>query len=610
MRELKNDEHEEPLGEWTGPATFLRTQRRLKAHPWTVIHSGNATVKVGGSALTLSKKVPMEAAMAYMQGQPQCANRPIFMTMASVGHELYWQLVENFVYTMAKFGLSDCSIVICMSDPNCMKKCDDWNFPCFDWTFEQQYPGVKRPPMMEQIAILKLRHLPKALEIGVDVFMLDLDVGFLASPVPLIDVFNDPINAKVDIFVQEDMIFIMNRTKIGWKTWFTEPLPNIGLFLVRGNKRTASIFHRAWSQYDKYATPRARTQPGKDQNHVLGAMREKRAQGKIKYAYFANNTALLLDKVYTWQHNRSVELGGAAAENILHGQKAVAIHTTCYESSAKLWALKAANAYWNPRYYDPMRPTISKMIQYRQQEQVQDEMRALVWLGAVTGRSVIMNNIVGAPQVHKHLKDHYDPKSVWPTAVVPPGVRASHFIRPGGFMAHYMHNAAPMWPGFRALKVDDSRLDLKALGMELLEHGFYWRVQRNYADVPPVTLVSFRAGASLDAVKVLVEAVGSLVTAPRVVLHACPDDLSQAMCEQQAQIVQRWAQCSIGELVQSPTVAAWQAFKYAELPNLGSMAGLAMKDRKVKRNVADGSRACKNVFGPLGGNRTCFGKCR
>jgi hypothetical protein len=38
---------------------------------------------------------------------------------------------------------------------------------------------------------------------------------------------------KIDIFVQEDMIFIMNRTKAGWKSWFTEPLPNIGLFLCR-----------------------------------------------------------------------------------------------------------------------------------------------------------------------------------------------------------------------------------------------------------------------------------------------------------------------------------------------------------------------------------------
>jgi len=35
---------------------------------------------------------------------------------------------------------------------------------------------------MEQIGEVKLLHIPRALQRGVDIFMLDLDVGFLANP--------------------------------------------------------------------------------------------------------------------------------------------------------------------------------------------------------------------------------------------------------------------------------------------------------------------------------------------------------------------------------------------------------------------------------------------
>ena len=32
----------------------------------------------------------------------------------------------------------------------------------------------------------------------------------------------------------KDYIFLMNRSRAGWKTWYTDPLPNIGMFLCRG----------------------------------------------------------------------------------------------------------------------------------------------------------------------------------------------------------------------------------------------------------------------------------------------------------------------------------------------------------------------------------------
>jgi hypothetical protein len=62
-------------------------------------------------------------AMLHIQRDPVCVGKPIFMTMATVGDDLYWQLIENFVYTLVKFNVSDCSLVICVSDPHCMELC-------------------------------------------------------------------------------------------------------------------------------------------------------------------------------------------------------------------------------------------------------------------------------------------------------------------------------------------------------------------------------------------------------------------------------------------------------------------------------------------------------
>lgn len=41
----------------------------------------------------------------------------------------------------------------------------------------------------------------------------------------------------------------MNRTLAGWRTWYTRPLPNLGLFLSKGNERVSKMFTRAWARY-------------------------------------------------------------------------------------------------------------------------------------------------------------------------------------------------------------------------------------------------------------------------------------------------------------------------------------------------------------------------
>ena len=58
--------------------------------------------------------------------------------------------------------------------------------------------GKEKPSALEQIAELKLLHLPKALARGVNMIILDSDVGFLNNPMNLLNV----MDKSVDMYVQ------------------------------------------------------------------------------------------------------------------------------------------------------------------------------------------------------------------------------------------------------------------------------------------------------------------------------------------------------------------------------------------------------------------------
>lgn len=80
--------------------------------------------------------------------------------------------------------------------------------------------------------------------------------------------------------MQKDLAFVMNRSLEGWRTWYTEPMPNIGktnsrnvcvlellslfsltytvlllfiiwtgIMLCRGNDKVVKMFDLAWSGY-------------------------------------------------------------------------------------------------------------------------------------------------------------------------------------------------------------------------------------------------------------------------------------------------------------------------------------------------------------------------
>ena len=157
--EIKQQEHERletALTTEQQPWTYLEALKALKRHPLlqsdSPIHEDNRI-----------EKATLAEAMMFIDSQPVCANLPIFLTMATVGDDLYWQLIENFVYTMVKFEISDCSLVICVSDEKCMRMCEENSFPCFDY----QSTTAPLPSVMEQIGELKLRHIPVAMAKGV-----------------------------------------------------------------------------------------------------------------------------------------------------------------------------------------------------------------------------------------------------------------------------------------------------------------------------------------------------------------------------------------------------------------------------------------------------------
>ena len=144
------------------PWAYLEALEALKQHP---LHQPESPVH---DKIMKKKKATLADVMTYIDSQPVCSDLPIFLTMATVGDDLYWQLIENFVYTMVKFEISNCSLVICVNDEKCMRMCEENSFPCYDY----QSNKIPLPSIMEQIGEVKLRHIPMAMAKGVRILTM------------------------------------------------------------------------------------------------------------------------------------------------------------------------------------------------------------------------------------------------------------------------------------------------------------------------------------------------------------------------------------------------------------------------------------------------------
>lgn len=90
--------HIRPPGEPSGirgrPRALIATEEILQRHPY------HQLVKKLRSQNQY--QISLEDTIEYVQRSGRCEQKPVFLTMATVGDDLYWQLIENFVYTMVR----------------------------------------------------------------------------------------------------------------------------------------------------------------------------------------------------------------------------------------------------------------------------------------------------------------------------------------------------------------------------------------------------------------------------------------------------------------------------------------------------------------------------
>lgn len=348
--------------------------------------------------------------MKYLSRQKQCKNKPIFVSMARAKSPLYMQLIENFFYTMLRFNLLDCAVMVCISDETCVQHCNTYGFPCYNY----QHPDPSTH-VMRQIGELKLFHMGKALEKGVNLLILDLDVAFLQDPMSLVTGFFE--NPLEQVRSQTDIGHIQERRKKFegtpvFGTWFTTPRSNFGLYLVKAHKLSTKTFKCAWKAYNKVDTKRQEL-VAIDQNSLVGCIKFQRYSNQYNFSIFSlgflldtdplprhPQKVLLLDKIEhraEW-NGMAFELGGEVARSEL--KDAVAVHATCYEGYTKLLVLKACNGFYSELYYDPLRRTLTKPLMYITRRGLMDEIRALSFLAIYSNRTLLLPNVLIGTSFH------------------------------------------------------------------------------------------------------------------------------------------------------------------------------------------------------------------
>eukprot|EP00603_Paraphysomonas_imperforata_P006984 CAMPEP_0114436028 /NCGR_PEP_ID=MMETSP0103-20121206/13198_1 /TAXON_ID=37642 ORGANISM="Paraphysomonas imperforata, Strain PA2" /NCGR_SAMPLE_ID=MMETSP0103 /ASSEMBLY_ACC=CAM_ASM_000201 /LENGTH=643 /DNA_ID=CAMNT_0001606199 /DNA_START=165 /DNA_END=2092 /DNA_ORIENTATION=+ len=473
-----------------------------------------------GHSLMKQADLSLDDYMLKLSKQPQCATKPIFMSMARVSSDLYWHLIENFFYTMYYFDNLACTVMVCVSDPRCLQLCHENDFPCYNFEYEN-----KQAHTFEQVAAVKIRHVGYALGKGVNVMLLDLDVGFLRNPMVLYEGFLE--NPDIQVICQMDIGWAMDKRQ--GMTWMTFPRSNFGLFIVKAHPSSVRIFARGWKKY--MAMPEKNKKiVAKDQSIIHECMQvERRAYG-YNFSYFfpgflpstmnapiIYKSALLLHKVEDYNaHGVRFELGGdVALEEV---GTSIAAHATCYEKTSKLYALKAVNAFWNSAgYYMPSKKTLIKpLMVVESRAQLLDEMRALCYIAMKTKRSLIIPNIL--------IGVGLDRPGGKRGPLLPFDYRLNaldkmrYKSRPQFYkdLSKMPMDAAPKlgenlyWPSFRSISHTLTQV-------EILEPGFYAKIENNlYLDVPDPFVLTWekQKKSKLDELAALVNAIQS----PRLVL--------------------------------------------------------------------------------------------
>ncbi|RYG70141.1 hypothetical protein EON64_00925 [archaeon] len=141
----------------------------------------------------------------------------------------------------------------------------------------------------------------------------------------------------------------------------------------------------------------------------------------------------------------------------------------------------------------------------------------------------------------------------------------------------------------------------------ILEPGFYWRVQRDYGDIPTPHMAFFRRGDSTEDILAQIKELGSM---DRLVLHGLYSELDEASGHEQRQLEESlavWANDSIGVF---PAPYGDLRKTYVSLPSVKAMRDSAEHvHRELAQDMLHSLRTCKNIFNPPPGNRSCFQIC-
>lgn len=321
-------------------------------------------------------------------------------------------------------------------------------------------------------------------------------------------------------------------------------------------------------------------------------MRSGRWRTGFSWGYLPNTTAVLIDKIFKFE-DMAVELGGEAAGSLLSG--AVAVHTTCYEQKVKIMGLKAANAYWNPRYYHPLRRTLTKMILFTHPRTVLQEVRTLVYLGMRLNRTVIIPNLLAETITNPRLVQAEDKRS-------------NKMQRP-------IYRNHTLWPGFRVLFIkplsNNKQAAEPSVQVDIAEPAFYWRVARDYASATPLPepfVVSFPETASIVALEKALSLPQNQAQ-PRLVLHMYPEATTEvAQIRKMQDSHAAWASDSVGR----HTDFAAEVLEDRKLPELDE-AAWHPEDEEAQRTlttkVIRNTRLCADILQRMKGNRSCFDKC-
>lgn len=151
--------------------------------------------------------------------------------------------------------------------------------------------------------------------------------------------------------------------------------------------------------------------------------------------------------------------------------------------------------------------------------------------------------------------------------------------------------------------------------VDVLEPAFYWRISRDYDEVPKPKFVFFHPKKhDLNEVYDMITK-DDIDKSSRLVLHGSMsskltsfnskpnyDSLDDKKLLKIINNVAKWADDSVGWYENSFTK---ELFNYGVLASVKTLS----RNQPLIDDALKGMRACQNIFGPHKGNRSCFQIC-